>query len=205
MKSPSPFRAPLLAVSFLSLLLTACDQPPTRELAAAESALADARRDGADTFAAERFKEAEAALSSARQRVDQKDYRGALSAAVDAAEKARAAAAAVPSAKILLRSSAETVQAEAQAALDEAAAIREQAAQARVPESAFEALRPRAAEIEAGLAAVASHLDKGDLVAAQGASVELKARAAGFAAEHQAALDKWNAEHPRGRRPTRKR
>jgi hypothetical protein len=184
--------------------LAACDQPPTRELAAAETALATARRDGADTFAAERFREAEAALASARQKVDQKDYRGALSSAVDAAEKARGAAAAVPSAKILLRSGAETIQAESQAALDEAAAVREEAASARVPESVFALLQPRAADVEAGLQAVAGHLEQGDLLAAQKAAAELKGKAAGLGAEYRAALDKWNEEHPKGRRPARK-
>jgi hypothetical protein len=189
----------------LALLLAACDQPPTRELGAAESALADARSQGADVFAAERFKEAEAALASARQKADQKDYRGALSSAVDAAEKAKAAAAGVPSAKVLLRSGAETVQAEAQAALDEAAGIREEAKKGRVPEAAFEALVSRTAEVEAGLKTLAGLLEQGELIEAQKAGAELKARAAGLAADYRAALDKWNEEHPRSRRPAKRR
>src|SRR5512134_3108572 len=104
---------------FLAALLAGCAQPPTRELTAAETALAEAQRAEAEKYASELMEQAKAALVAARQKVEQKDYRGALSSAVDASEKARAAAAAVPSAKMLLKGAAETAQAEAQAALDE--------------------------------------------------------------------------------------
>lgn len=202
MKSRAPLRA---SAALLALLLSACDQPPTRELGAAESALADARKEGADVFAAERFKEAEATLASARQKVDQKDYRGALSSAVDAAEKAKAAAAAVPSARILLKGAAETAQAEAQAILDEIAAVREEAAKTRVPDAAFETLQPRAADVEAALKAVEDSLDQGDLLAAQKAGADLKSKATGLGADYRAAFDKWNQEHPKGRKPPKRK
>ncbi len=202
MKTRAPFR---VLPALLPLLFLACDQPPTRELGAAESALRDARKEGADVFAAERFKEAEAALASARQKVDQKDYRGALSSAVDAAEKAKAAAAAVPSARIVLKGGAETAQAEAQAVLDDVAAIREEAATTRVPETAFESLQPRVADVEAALKVVEDSLDRGDLLAAQKAGADLKSKASGLGAEYRAALDKWNEEHPRGRKPARRK
>jgi hypothetical protein len=194
-----------LTLSLLAGVLLACNQPPSRELAAAEGAIAEARQEGADVFAAERFREAEAALQAARQKVEQKDYRGALSSALDAAERARAAGASVPSAKVLLKSAAETAQAEAQAALDEVAAIKEEAKKARVPDGAFEAVAPRVAETEAALAAVTERLAEADLIGAQKATADLKARTAGLAADYRAALEKWQEEHPRGRRPARRR
>jgi hypothetical protein len=200
-------RATLRGALVLSIvaLLEGCAQPPTRELTAAETALAEARRAEAEKYATELMEQANAAFLAARQRVEQKDYRGALSSAVDAAEKARAAAAAVPSAKLLLKGAAETAQAEAQAALDEVAAIREEAAKAKVPDAAFEAVSAAVGEVEAAMKVVADHLTKEDFAAAQKAGAELKTKAAALATEYRAALDKWLAEHPRGRRqPKRK-
>jgi hypothetical protein len=185
-------------------LLEGCAQPPTRELTAAETALAEARRAEAEKYATELLEQADAALLAARQKVEQKDYRGALSSAVDAAEKARAAAAAVPSAKLLLKGAAETAQAEAQAALDEVAAIREEAAKAKVPDAAFEAVSAAVGEVETAAKVVADHLAKEDFAAAQKAGAELKTKAAALAAEYRAALDRWLAEHPRGRRPAKR-
>ena len=189
----------------LAVLLVGCAQPPTRELTAAETALAEARRAEAEKYASELMEQANAALVAARQRVEQKDYRGALSSAMDAAEKARAAAAAVPSAKMLLKGAAETAQAEAQAALDEVAAIREEAAKAKVPDAAFEAVATAVGEVEAAMKAVADDLAKEDFNAAQKAGAELKTKAAALAAEYRAALDKWLEEHPRGRRPAKRK
>lgn len=189
----------------LATLLTGCEQPPTRELTAAEGALAEARRQGAESYAPDLLEQAEAAFQAARQKVEQKDYRGALSSAVDAAEKARAAAAAVPSAKILLKGAAEVAQAEAQAALDEVAAVRQEAAKAKVPDAAFEAVAGLVGEVEAGLKAVTDHLAQDDLIAAQKAGAELKARAASLRTDFRAALDKWVEEHPKGRKPAKKK
>src|SRR5258706_15592930 len=88
---------PILAAGFLA----ACDEPPTREVTAAENALALARQAGADRYAAERYHEAEAAIGEAKHKIQEKDYRGALSSATDAAEKARSAAQQAASAKTL--------------------------------------------------------------------------------------------------------
>ncbi len=189
----------------IATLLGACAQPPNPELTAAETALAAARQAGAEGYAPDLLQQANAALQAARQKVEQKDYRGALSAAVDAAEKARAAAAAVPSAKVLLKSAAETAQAEAQAAMDEIAAIREEAKKAKVPEAAFEAVATVVGEVESGMKAVADHLTQEDFIAAQKAGSELKAKAATLAADFRAAYDKWLEEHPKGPRPAKKR
>ncbi|HET7291951.1 MAG TPA: hypothetical protein VFM88_05980, partial [Vicinamibacteria bacterium] len=163
-----------------------------------------ARKAGAEAYAPDLWEQASGALQSARQKVEQKDYRGALSSAIDAADKARAAAAAVPSAKVLLKGAAEVAQAEAQAALDEVAAIRDEARKARVPEAAFEALASPVGEVETGLKAVTDLLAQEDLIAAQKAGAELKAKAASLRSDFRAALDKWFEEHPKGRRPARK-
>src|SRR5262245_50574763 len=156
--------APVLA---LCLLASACEQPPAKELAAAEAALAQAKADGADTFAPEQFREAQAALADANSKVQAKDYRGGLSSALDASEKSRAASAAASSARALARSSAELAESEAQAALDEVAEIRAQAVKAKVPDKAFEELLPRVDEAQAAVDAVAKALSAGDVLTAQ--------------------------------------
>ena len=62
---------PRLSRSLLAVLATAalaaCDQPPVKEIAAAEAALEQARQSGADHYAAERFKDAETAFHEAQR------------------------------------------------------------------------------------------------------------------------------------------
>lgn len=191
--------APLPAILSL-LLLAGCDQPPAKEIAAAETALAQARKDGAFAFAPEQWKAAEAALAQARQKVEVKDYRGALSSAIDASDKAKGAATAAASAKLLARSAAEVAQAEAQAALDEVAAVKEEAAKTKVPDSAFAELEPKLESIREGLAVVVQLLEKGDLLGAQKSGSDLKAQAAPLAEGYRDALTQWQEAHPKGRK-----
>jgi hypothetical protein len=186
------------------LLLSACDQPPAREIAAAEAALAQARKDQADAYAPEQWKAAEAALGQARQKVDAKDYRGALSSAMDAGEKARSASAAVASAKLLVKGAAQMAQAEVQAALDEVATVREEAAKSKVPAEAFAVLDARAQEATDAVAGLTSHIEKDELLEAQKAGADLKARFGSLGADFRAALDTWLEEHPKGRRAVKK-
>lgn len=187
------------------LLLSACDQPPAREIAAAEAALAQARKDQADAYAPEQWKAAEAALNQARQKVDAKDYRGALSSAMDAGEKAKAASGAVASAKVLVKGAAQMTQAELQAGLDEVAAVREEAAKSKVPEEAFAAVEAKAQEATAGIASLTAQIEKDELLEAQKSAADLKARFATLGADFRAALDAWVAEHPKGRKAVRKK
>lgn len=187
------------------LLLAACDQPPAREISAAEAALAQARKDQADAYAPEQWKAAEAALNQARQKVDAKDYRGALSSAMDAGEKAKAASSAVASAKLLVKGAAQMAQAEVQAALDEVATVREEAAKSKVPEEAFAAVNGRVQEATDAVAALAGQIEKDQLIDAQKAAADLKSRFATLGADFRAALDSWLAEHPKGRKAVKKK
>jgi len=100
-------------------LLGACQQPPTREIAAAEAQMEQARQAGADRYAPNQWREAQQALEQARTRIQTKDYRGALSSANEAADKARAAARASLPAKGVVRSSTEMTQAEIRSVLEE--------------------------------------------------------------------------------------
>jgi hypothetical protein len=198
MRLPVPVLAALL-------LLAACDQPPAKEIAAAEAAVRKAREAGADVYVAERYAEAEAALQEARRHVGEKDYRGALSAATDAAEKARAATQAAGAARTLAQSDTETTLAEADAALEEVARLREEARTAKLPDEAFTEPALREEQLRAAIGAAHARLEAGDVLAAQKAAHELKARALELPPAVQSARETWEREHPKKKPRPRRR
>jgi hypothetical protein len=190
-------RRPLVLLAFFALC--ACEQPPNKEIAAAERQVEQALKAGADQYAPARMQEADAAIRDAHRKVDEKDYRGALSSAMDAADKARGAARAASAAKALARGAAETAQAEARVLIDEAARIRQEAVKAKVPDAAFEDLEPRSRKLSADLEAAAATLKRGDLLEAEKASASVKTEAAALPAAYRAAVDAWQEAHPKGR------
>jgi Domain of unknown function (DUF4398) len=72
--------------------LVACAEPPTREISQAQGALDAARAAGAEAYARTEFQAADTALKKAHAAVTERDYRQALSFALDAREQARIAA-----------------------------------------------------------------------------------------------------------------
>lgn len=195
----------VLALLACALLLSACDQPPAKEIAAAEAALAQARDAHADAYAPEQWKAAELALAQARQKVEAKDYRGAFSSAMDAGERARSAAQAVASAKLLAKGAAQLAEAEVQAALDEVAAVRAEATKAKVPAEAFAELEARVLDATQALAALGASLEKEEPLEAQKAGASLKTRFASLGTDFRAALDEWLEDHARGRKVVKKK
>ena len=149
-------------VLLAALLAAACDQPPVKEIAAAEQQVAHARAAGADRYAPERLKEAETALVVARDRLRERDYRAALSAANDAAEGARLAVAAVEPAKAAERKQVEVAFVEVRAALDRAGEERTAALKAGVPKASLAALDARGQRAAQQIAEVARMRDAGN-------------------------------------------
>ena len=98
---------PLGTIVCAVLLLAACSEPPTKEIDQAQQAVDAARQAGADQYATEAFTAATAALQQAREAVDQRDYRLALSRAVDASDRAHEATTAATDNKAKARSQAE--------------------------------------------------------------------------------------------------
>ena len=76
----------------LATAVVACSGPPTKERDQAQGALDAARAAGAATYAAAELRSAETALAGYDAAVSQRDYRLALSLAIDAREDAYAAA-----------------------------------------------------------------------------------------------------------------
>jgi hypothetical protein len=74
------------------VLSTGCSEPPQKELTRAQAAIEAARAAGADQYAAESFAAATTTFRQAQEAVDQRDYRLALTRAVDATDRAEQAA-----------------------------------------------------------------------------------------------------------------
>lgn len=72
--------------------LTACSAPPDKEIHQAQGALDAARAAGAEQYAREEFAAAQEALRRAADAVGERDYRLALSHALDSRERAETAA-----------------------------------------------------------------------------------------------------------------
>jgi predicted S18 family serine protease len=82
-----------LPIGLLLLLFAAgCSEPPQKEIDQAQAAVDAARADGADKYAPDDYTAATIALQKAHESVDQRDYRQALSYAIDARQRAGDAA-----------------------------------------------------------------------------------------------------------------
>ena len=78
-----------LALACLLFVLAGCSEPPRKEIDQAQAAVDLARTAGAEQLAAEDYAAAVAGVQKARDAVDQRDYRLALSYAIDARQRAQ--------------------------------------------------------------------------------------------------------------------
>jgi hypothetical protein len=79
-------------LALLTCLTVGCSNPPTKEHEQAVDAIGAARAADASTYAADELQAAQAALDKYDQAVQQRDYREALSDAIDARDRAFEAA-----------------------------------------------------------------------------------------------------------------
>ncbi len=115
------------------LLGSACSEPPTKEMHQAQGAIDAARAAGAEEYASADFTAAVEALRKYDEAVSQRDYRLALSLALDARERAQEAAKQAATQKAAVRSEAERLAAEVTEALSDADHRLKQAVAARTP------------------------------------------------------------------------
>ena len=80
------------ACVFAALVVTACGDPPNKEMDQAQGAIDAARAAGADRYAAAEYTAATDALKRSQDAVAQRDYRQALNEALDSREHAQNAA-----------------------------------------------------------------------------------------------------------------
>lgn len=133
------------------LLCAACSEPPRKEIDRAQGAIDAARAAGAAQYAEAEFAAATAALEQAHQAVELRDYRLALSRALDASERAQEAARQAASGKAQARSEAEAVIGTARTSLQQLRSAIEDAEEAKIPSGAIGAARKTAARIDASL------------------------------------------------------
>ena len=118
--SPSG-RLSVAAIIAASVVITACGNPPEKEMQQAQGAIDVARAVGADQYAHEEFVAAQDALKHAHEAVDQRDYRLALNHALDSRERAQNAAEEAADQRAAARAEADRMLTDATAALGEAA------------------------------------------------------------------------------------
>jgi hypothetical protein len=126
-------RVPLAGLLPLLLLVAACSAPPQKEIDMAQGAIDAARAAGAEQYAAEPYRAATSALQEANAAVGQRDYRLALSRALDAHERAQEAARGAADGKARARSDAEVAIVAASTALQNLQTRLKAAETARVP------------------------------------------------------------------------
>jgi hypothetical protein len=186
---------PVLCFVLLTILLSACAEPPSKEMNQAQGAIDAARAAGADQYAAVEFTAATDALRRAEEAVAQRDYRQALSLAIESRDGAQRAARGAGEARARTRGEAESLIAESSTLLAQA--------RIRLREPALNRL-PRRALQEARTAVDTAHTSLQEARAAVAEEDYARARKAvdGLAARIQAAIEQIDeaAQNPAARR-----
>jgi Domain of unknown function (DUF4398) len=97
------FRSQAIPLLLLTILLSACAEPPSKEMNQAQGAIDGAKAAGADAFATTELNAAIDALRRSEEAVTQRDYRLALSLAIESRERAQAATKAAVNARAKAR------------------------------------------------------------------------------------------------------
>lgn len=155
-----------LFVLLCTALVAACSTPPQKEIDHAQGALDSARAAGAEQYAAETYRGASQLLQQSHDAVAQRDYRLALAHALDASERAQAAAKEAADGKARARGEGER----AAAILDDTVKeLRERlaaAGAARIPARDLRHPRDVARAAESALQKTRTMLSAGDYLAA---------------------------------------
>lgn len=144
----------------------ACGDPPDKEMQQAQGAIDAARAAGADQYARDEFTAAEDALKRSHEAVAQRDYRQALNTALDARERAQAAAKESVNQKAIARADATKALADADAALHDSRAKLKAAETARVPARILRAGREAIDNGESAVQEARTAFEKGDYLGA---------------------------------------
>lgn len=121
----------------LALLMSACAEPPTKEMGQAQGAIDTARAAGADQYAKDEYAAATKALQQANDAVTQRDYRSALNLSIESREHAQNAAREAAETRARVRGEVERSMAEVAALLAEANSRVAAAERSRVPRRAI--------------------------------------------------------------------
>jgi hypothetical protein len=139
----------------------------------AQGAIEAARAAGAAEYATEEFRAAEGALSKSQAAVAERDYRQALSFALDARERAQEAAKTAAENRARARSEIDLLLASTDTAYERAVGALEAATAARVPEPQLAPARKVLAEAKASLDTARAAVEAGDYAAARASAEPL--------------------------------
>ena len=159
----------LLCTIALLVPSAGCSEPPQKEIDRAQQAIDAARAAGAEQYAAETYAAATDALKQSHEAVEQRDYRLALSRAVDAGDRAQEAAKEAADNKAKARRDTETAINAANAALMQLQARIKTAEEARVPSREITPARSTVEDATAALQKARAALAAEDLAGARSA------------------------------------
>jgi hypothetical protein len=158
------------------ILVSACSAPPQKEIDLAQGALDAARAAGAEQYASQQYGAASDALRQAHDAVAQRDYRLALTRAMDAYDRAQDAAKGAADGKARARSEAELAIVAATAALNQYQTRIKDAESKRVARRDLDAAHRTASTTAATLQKARAHLNAGDYIAARDTVRDIPAR-----------------------------
>jgi hypothetical protein len=150
------------AIGLLLLLAAGCSEPPQKEIDQAQGAIDAARAAGADKYATDDYTAATSALQKSHDAVAQRDYRQALSYALDARERAQDAARQAADGKARARSAAESAFTEVSARAHQLETRIKTAEAARVPARELQKSRATLAETRKALQEARTAIDTGN-------------------------------------------
>jgi hypothetical protein len=160
------------------LVVPACAEPPNKEINQAQGALDAARAVGADQYAPDEYKAASAALKAANDAVTERDYRLALSNALDSRERAQNAAREAAETRARLRGEVERSMAEVAALLAQANGRVTAADKLKVPRRALREAQQLLAQVNDDVQKAGAAMQAENYAAAQPALIGIKERLA---------------------------
>jgi len=149
------------------LVLPACAEPPNKELNQAQGALDAARAAGAEQYAPAEYQTAADSLKAANDAVNQRDYRLALSNALDSRERAQNAARQAAETRARVRSEVERSMAEVAALVAQANARVATAEKGRGPRRNLREAQQLLASVNADVQKAGAAMKSEDYIAAQ--------------------------------------
>jgi hypothetical protein len=167
---------PLLTCAVVLCFSVACSEPPQKEIDRAQGAIDAARAAGADQYATVAYTAATTALQQSHEAVAARDYRLALSRALDANERALEAAKEAANGKVRARGEAEGVLTMTAASVQQLQTKLKAAETARLPQ--LERPRKLRADAQRSLQEARAAVKEGDYLAAIGRIKDLPARIA---------------------------
>ena len=169
----------LSACLAVALFLTACAEPPNKEMDQAQGAIDAARAAGADRYASGEFTAATDALKRAQDAVTQGDYRQALNEALDSREHAQNSAREAAETRAQLRGEVERDMAQIAGLIAEANTRLAAAGRTRTPRRVIDASRRELAAVNEPVQKAGAAMKADDYLAARTALQGVKERIEG--------------------------